>query len=277
MSACTICNARFGIKFNKFVCSLCEKEYCSAHLIKSKYLELAPSVRDQFSLNDGLCHQCIFTLWGKANTDLDSPKGVSGRLATVLKLLWVKTKSRLSNKPLKTDLVKISEDSFEDMNSNRAWIILKHQEDVGYDFILEDLTTFARLYAVSQGRKCEKDFSLKDVYQLVDWLKRHPKLPNWLHRMKWKTIESGPDGISYIQDIWHLVSAAVALTNPATGLPWAAYHLGDRVVEQQTGSGTFKTLYNKLKDKFELNLNPKKALVSYLAGLFILQLYSKPE
>jgi hypothetical protein len=152
--------------------------------------------------------------------------------------------------------------------------IFRHQKDVGYDFIIQELTTFARLYSISQGRKNEKDFCLRDVYRLVDWLRSHPTLPGWAHGVSWNTIESTPEGIPYFMDIWHVVGAAVALTNPATGLPWAAYHLGDRVIDQGTGSGIFMSLYNQLRDKLGLNINPQKALVSYLAGLFILQLFN---
>ena len=273
MSSCATCGAAFGTKFSKFVCSGCGNEYCSAHLLESKHLQIDPAVQSQLSKGDGLCYECIFILWGKTDSDLQSPTGIAGRWRKGFLTLWEKTRSTLSKRPKKTDLVKINKNSFEGMNSNLAFAVFRHQKNIGYDFIIQDLTTFARLYSVSVGRKNEKDFCLKDVYRLIDWLRSHPTLPDWAHGVSWDTIESSPDGMSYVMDIWHVVGAAISLSNPATGLPWAAYHVSDRVVDQAAGGGIFLTMYDKLKDKLGLNINPKKALVSYLAGRFILQLF----
>jgi hypothetical protein len=55
----------------------------------------------------------------------------------------------------------------------------------------------------------------------------------------------------------------------------AAYHVGDRVVEQATGRSIFNNFYDKTKDKLGLNINPKMAIISYLSGLFILQLFKE--
>jgi hypothetical protein len=271
MSACTTCNAQFGAKFTQYVCSICDRNFCSAHLIEAKDIVLDSSIQAEIVLKDGLCHHCIFKLWGKADDDLCAPKGIWGRLCVSMKVLWGKSKSLFSAAAEKTALVKISEGAFEKMNSNIALAVFRHQKDIGLDFIVRELTNFARLYSVSHGRKNEKDFSLKDVYRLVDWLKTHPTLPGWSHDITWDLLESGPSGISYLTDIWHVVGTAVSLSNPIS----AAYHVGDRVIEQTTGRGIFENLYINTKDKLGLNVNPKMAIVSYLSGLFILQLFKE--
>ena len=78
---------------------------------------------------------------------------------------------------------------------------------------------------------------------------------------------------------WELAaySRVVPLSNPASGVPWVAYHLGDRIVEQKTGDGLFMAAFNKFSDRLGLNVNPKKALVVFLAGLFLLKLYRESE
>lgn len=271
MTVCSTCNAQFGVKFTEYICSVCNNKYCSAHLIEAKDIVLDSSIQPAISLKDGLCHHCIFKLWGKADADLSPPKGMVGRLSSSAKSLWNKSKSALMDTQNKTDLVKISDGAFEKMNSNISLAIFRHQKNIDLNFIVKELTNFARLYSVSHGRKNEKDFSLKDVYRLVDWLKTHPKLPGWSHDITWNLIESGPSGISYLTDIWHVVGTAVSLSNPVS----AAYHVGDRVVEQATGRSIFDNLYVKTKDTLGLNVNPKMAIVSYLSGLFILQLFKE--
>lgn len=275
MPTCVTCEAEFGIKFSKLICSKCRQEFCSAHLIEAKHLEISPSLQSSIQQGDGLCYQCIFLVWGKTDEQITSPNGIIGRVTSALIALWEKTKSAFSNEPQKTDLVKILTNSFDDINANRSLAIFRHQKNIEYDFIIQDLTAFSRLFAVSQGRKNEKDFCLNDVYRLIDWVRSHPILPNWAHGISWNTIESSPDGLAYIMDVWHVVGAAMTLANPATGLAWAAYHLGDRAVDQGTGRGIFSNVYDKLKSKLGLNINPSKALVAYLAGLFIIQLLNE--
>ena len=274
---CSTCSAEFGIKFDKLVCSCCENVFCTGHFVKAKYLKIDKSIQSELPLADGLCYQCIFQVLGKADSVSASSKGVIGRITNILDSLWKKTKSTFSNALQKTDLIKISADSFEDINSSRSWSIFRHQQDVGYDFIIKDMTAFARLISINQGRKNEKDFSLNDIYRLIDWLKSHPNLPNWTHHLTWNSIESTPDGLAYFMDVWHVIGAVVCLSNPATGYPLAAYHLGDRLVDQGTGKGIFELMYSKIKWELGLNINTHKALVSYLAGLFILQLFSESE
>lgn len=271
MTECATCNAKFGVKFTEYICSVCNSKFCSAHFIEAKDLELDSSIQSSITLNEGLCHHCIFKIWGKSDEDLRAPKGIWGRLSTSAKSLWDKSSSIFSDAPKKTELVKISGAAFEKANSNISLAILRHQKDIDLSFIVKELTNFARLYSVSHGRISEKDFSLKDVYRLVDWLKTHPTLPSWSHDLTWEIIESGPSGISYLTDIWHVVGTAVSLSNPIS----AAYHVGDRVVEQTTGRGIFENFYAKSKDTLGLNVNPKMAIVSYLSGLFILQLYKE--
>lgn len=271
MSECSTCNAKFGAKFTEYVCSVCNAKYCSAHLIEAKDIALDSSIQTEISLKDGLCHHCIFKLWGKADADLSAPKGILGRLSSSAKSLWDKLKSAFIDTQNKTGLVKISEGAFEKMNSNIALAVFRHQKDIELDSIVKELTTFARLYSVSHGRKNEKDFSLKDIYRLVEWLKTHPTLPGWSHDVTWNLIESGPSGISYLTDIWHVVGTAVSLSNPIS----AAYHVSDRVVDQFSGRSIFENFYDKAKNTLGLNVNPKMAIVSYLSGLFILQLFKE--
>lgn len=223
----------------------------------------------------GLCVSCILSIWKKTDSDLAPPQGIVGRSKKGLTTAWEKTTSLFSREPLNTDLVRLSEDTFATLNAARAFAIFRHQRDVTQEFIISELTEFARLYAVSQGRSTEKGFSLSDIYHLVDWLKTHPNLPDWSHGITWGLIEGSPSYLSYVWDVWHVAQSAIAMSNPATASATLAYHLGDRALDQKTGKGIFETGYETVKDQFGLNINPKKAILYYLAGLFVLQLLKR--
>jgi hypothetical protein len=132
---------------------------------------------------------------------------------------------------------------------------------------------FARVYAVAQGRSTERSIALSDVYHLVDWARSHPRIPSWAHQVQWSAIESSPSYMAFASDVWHVAQAAMALGSPAT----LAYHVADRLVDQVGGKGLAAGAYDLFKDKLGLNINVKDALLSYFAGLVILQLLRRRE
>lgn len=275
MISCNICAAQFGPKFTLLVCSKCQLSFCTGHLILSQYAVFHSSITAQLREGHGLCVSCVLSIWGKTDEDLTPAKGILGRSKKGMTAAWDKTTSLLSREPLRVNLVKISEDSFSEFNTARAFAIFRNQAEVTQEFIVAELTEYARLFAVSQGRLTEKGFSLTDIYYLVDWLRTHPNLPNWSHGISWSLIESSPTYLSYVSDVWHVAQSAIALSNPATASATLAYHLGDRALDQKTGKGLFATGYETVKDKLGLNINPKKAILCYLAGLFVLQLLKR--
>jgi hypothetical protein len=74
-----------------------------------------------------------------------------------------------------------------------------------------------------------------------------------------------------VADVWHIASGVIALANPATGFPWAAYHLSDRAMEQRDGKGLISSLLSKMG----LDFKPKLAFCYWIAGNVLLRLYEK--
>lgn len=258
---CHTCDAEFGIKFDGMTCSYCGHIFCKGHLIENEMLAIDKLSHNNLELKDGICFKCLFNQWGVD----EQPTGIFER--------WVRRPiinkwHYLFNKPNKTELVKVEESSLKEINSRRAWAIFKHQKEITLEKVIQDAREYAKLVAICKGRKNEKDVTLKDVYKFIEWIKNHPNLPNWAHGISWHWIESAPAGIEYIMDAWHVFSAAVATTPPV-----AIYHVSDRVFEQISGRGAASHIYEKSKDKLGLNFNLKMAVVSYMAGRFILQIY----
>lgn len=228
-----------------------------------------------FSGGQGLCLDCILQVWGKTDEDLKEPKGILGRAKKNLGVARDSLSTIVLRNPNRNQLVKLYDSTFESLNYSRALAVFRHQADLSKDFIIKDLTAFARVYAVSQGRSTEKSFNLKDIYQLVDWMRSHPKIPEWAQGVTWGVIESSPAYFSHISDIWHVAQTAIALSNPATATASLAYHVSDRVFDQTIGKGLFSASYGSVKDKLGLNVNVKTALLSYFGGQFVLQLLKR--
>jgi ABC-type enterochelin transport system ATPase subunit len=138
-----------------------------------------------FSGGHGLCLDCILEVWGITNENLQQPKGILGRTKAIISNSWKSLASLISSSSSRTDLIKLSDTSFEELNNARSLAVLRHQADISQDELIVDLTQFARVYAVSQGRTSEKNFALTDVYHLVDWMRTHPILPTWAHGVTW--------------------------------------------------------------------------------------------
>lgn len=275
MSTCTTCSAEFGPKFGRLVCAKCQKPFCAGHLVPSENASFHSKLMSTLHNGHGLCLECILQIWGKTDEDLKPPKGIVGRTKNNLNSAWSSLGSVVSRTPNRKQLVKIYDSTFESLNSSRAFAVFRHQKEITQDFIIKDLTTFARLYAVSQGRTTEKNFNLTDIYHLIDWLRSHPRIPNWAHGVTWSRLESSPAYFSQLSDVWHVAQTAILLSNPASATTYLVYHVGDRAMDQQIGKGLLSVGYDVAKDKLGLNINPKKALLCYLAGLFIIQLLQK--
>lgn len=271
--SCAICDAEFGIKFRKMVCGNCRLTYCKGHIIEERFITIHNLTDTPKDIKDGICYNCLFNIWGKNE---NKPKGVTGRVRGLFSYVLDKTNRTLKREVQKTKLVLINNSAFEQINSNRAWSIFRNQKDVPYDFIIQDMAAFARVVSVSKGRENEKDITFTDLYKLMEWLKTHPFIPGWAKNVSWSDIESSHLAIDYVLDVWHIVSAAVAISNPASGLPWAIYHISDRAVDHE-GKGLVASVYDKVKNRFNINANPKKAMVAYIAGSFILRLYGASE
>jgi hypothetical protein len=228
-----------------------------------------------FSGGQGLCLDCILQVWGKTNEDLAEPTGIVGRTKNNLGAAWTSLTTFIARTPDRTSLVKLHDSTFVSLNSSRALAIFRNQTNISQDFIIKDLTVFARVYAVSQGRSTEKNFNLTDIYHLVDWMRSHPIIPDWAHGVTWATIESSPAYLSHLSDIWHIAQTAIALSNPATAAVEVAYHLSDRALDQTTGKGIFSAGYEVAKDTLGLNVNFKAALLSYFGGQVVLQLLQR--
>lgn len=267
MPTCKTCAAEFGAKFKRLLCSKCQGVFCAGHLLPSKSVAFHSKVVGKFASGQGVCLSCLLDIWGKTDEEVRDPRGILGRAAQRTKRLWGFVRGFSSRTPNRAEMVRFSDGAFEALNSSRALAVFRHQKDVSQAAIIQDLTVFARVYAVSQGRATEKSFSLADVYHLVDWMRSHPKIPGWAHGVNWSTIESSPAYFSYLSDIWHVTQTAISLSNPVS----AGYHVLDRVLDQTTGKGVFSTGYYAVKDKLGLNVNLKAALLSYLCGQFIIQ------
>lgn len=272
---CICCGAKFGPKFERFTCAHCQGDFCEGHIITREYLRIDNDVKVSIGPNGGLCYSCLFLLWGKADSSFSETVGLGARLkkATLGGWDWLKRQTGFSKAP--TERITVLPGALDKMAVTRAWAVFKHQQDLPYDFLTRDMAVFARMVAVSCGRASEHDLTLNDVYRLTDWLRSHPNIPYWLQGFSWNTIEDTKLGAAYFWDVWHVASAAVALSNPSSGLPWVAYHLSDRIVEEKTGNGLLLAAYEKMRDRLGLNINPKKAVAVYLAGHFILQLYRR--
>lgn len=275
MTMCSTCSAKFGAKFKKYTCARCQKPFCAGHLVLSDNASFHSEIMSTFSGGHGLCLDCILEVWGKTNEDLQHPKGILGRTKAQISSGWKSLTSFISRSPNRTELIKLNDNTFEKLNAARSLAVLRHQADISQDQIIADLTLFARVYAVSQGRSTEKSFALTDIYHLVEWLRDHPSIPTWAHGVTWSLIESSPAYLDYLSDIWHLAQTAVALSNPAGAAVSVAYHVGDRTLDQTTGKSLFSTGYGTLKDKLGLNVNVKAALISYFGGQFVMQLLKK--
>lgn len=271
MSQCKTCTAEFGVKFNRYVCARCQNGFCAGHLILSEYLTIRSDLMSTLKSGHGLCLECILEIWGKTDSDLEAPQGILGRLKKTCIVSWDSTTSIISNKPSKTDLIKLSDDAFESLNTARSLSILRHQKDDTEIDIIKDLRLFARIYSVSQGRTAEKNFALTDIYHIVDWMRSHPNIPNWAHGITWSTIESSPSYLDHISDVWHIVQVAITYSNPIS----VAYHATDRAINQATGKTLFSASYASVKDKLGLNINIKLALTSYFGGQLIIELLKK--
>lgn len=256
---CHTCSAKFGNKFDCLTCSFCGHLYCDGHLIEEEMFVLNNDSREYSG--QGICFDCLFKQWAVD----ERPKGIVDRwIKRPMQSAW----SYLSNKPNATELVKVSDTSLSKINNKRAFAVFKHQHEIVFEDVIRDAKEYAKLVAVSRGRKNEKDLSFNDLYKFIEWIKNHPVLPEWAHAISWHQIESTPIGLAYVMDAWHIFSAAVATTPVG-----AIYHAGDRVLEQKTGKGFFSHVYQNAKDKSGLNFNLKMAVLSYIVGCFILQIY----
>lgn len=270
MTKCAACDAKFGPKFDQLACSKCQGSFCAAHLIPSQYISVHSLLTSQFGPGHGLCLDCILAIWGKEDADLKEPKGILGRAKENIKVAGEVLASAW--RPGRSGLMKFSEKGFEALNEARAFAVFRHQKDIDQEFLIKDLTKFARVYAVANGRNSERNFNLKDIYHLVDWLRTHPRLPKWAQTVTWDLIESSPNCLSHLSDVWHVAQAAIAVATPGAALVGAGYHVADRAVDQYAGKGLAAFVYEKVKDSLGLNVNLKAALIYYFAGLFIIQL-----
>ncbi|CAN7398598.1 hypothetical protein LJR143_002271 [Pseudoxanthomonas sp. LjRoot143] len=297
---CTTCDASFGKKpalafvgtVNRYYCESCHHHFCSGHLILSKDLDIHSDARARFPTlvgqprlkgkpderkeceGTGLCLPCILRIWNKHSSQAVEETGILDRAAGIAKLTVDRGRSLLTRAPAAVDLVKIRHpDVFITLNEKRARTLLLHQKDITadgtfQDFWLQDLRTFARVYAVSQKRDGETSISLTDVYRLMDWLRDHENIPKWIQSLDWDVIESSPGALSYVSDVWSVTQVVLNWSNPAV----LTYQVGNMASGQMTGQSLLSLLYDKVKVKLDLNLNLKAPVVSYASGLFILQL-----
>lgn len=279
MAACSACHAQFGPKFREYICSRCQSGFCAGHLIAIEHAKLHSKLMPALSGGQGLCLQCILDVWNKTDSDLAAsrPQGIAGRTRKNLSGAWSAIAGWLSSEPKRTSLIRLDDAAFESINSARALAVLRHQKDVTREDVIADLTQFARVYAVSQGRDTERSFALEDVYRLVDWMRSHPKFPSWAHGVTWSIIESSPSYMAHVMDIWHVAKTAIAFSNPVTAAATVVYQVGDRAVDQVKGKGIALTAYDAVKDKVGLNVNMKMAVFSFLGGLFVMQLLKRSE
>ena len=262
-SNCNACNASFGLKFDNLTCSFCGRLFCAGHLISNEDFVLNNASAD-FS-GSGICFDCLFKQW---NID----EKANGFMDRWIKRPFNKLISYVSNQPKPTEQIKISHTSLVKINRNIAWSIFMHQQEITLEDVFQNARSYAKLVSVNRGRNNERDVSLNDLYKFIDWIKSHPNLPDWIHDITWHKLESVQGGAGYVMDIWHVFFAAVA-SNPVT----AIYHVGDRIVEQQTGKGLFTHVYQKTKNGMGLNINIRMAIIYYLAGCFIFKFYDVGE
>ena len=265
MGSCCICEAEFGIKFKQKVCSQCKRTFCEGHIISNDLLSVTESYKYVCGL-DGICYQCLLYIYEKTDKHVAPAKGPFGRTKDML----LRFKKYIFNKDPRKN-VTIAKDAFQDIISKKSYVIFIHNRSISTDFIIKDLGILARVYAINMGRSGEKAISLKDIYRVVDWIRYHPKLPKFVQGITWQTLENVSVAADYMQDIWHITGGVIALANPAVGFPWAAYHLGDRAIDQVEGKG----LFGWTADKIGVNINIKIAISYWIIGNSLLKLYEK--
>jgi hypothetical protein len=277
-SACTACGASFGVKFAQYTCVVCGGEFCAGDLFPSHHTRMHSDLRAPYAgERRGTCIECVLSVWGKSEEKLIRPRGLGGRMRRQATNGWEWVRAKLPGQRRREDLLAVDEQAFSDLNWEKSLSVARHQKDMSQEEIASSLVLFARVYAVSQGRESERSISLQDIYALVAWVRTHPRIPQFVHGIQWSTIESTPAYLNYISDAWHIANAAIALSNPVIGAAKVLYHVADRAVDQVADKGLFGGFYDLVKDRLGLNVNPKSALLSYLAGLMILQLLKNRE
>lgn len=271
---CSACGATFGIKFEQYACCMCGSSFCSGDFLLSEWITVHHSLSAQFKSGHGVCLGCVLEVWERTDAHLSPPRGVLGRLLKRSREAWKGLRGVVLGRGMNQRPIEITnEDSFEKLNTAKALAVLRHQKDLTLEKLAKDLVLFARIYAISQKRENERSVALTDIYHLVDWIRAHPVIPDWAHGVQWSSIESTPGYLDYVSDVWHIAQAAISWSNPAT----VAYHVADRALDQVAGRGLGGTAYQMVKDRLGLNINVKAALLSYLAGLVILQLLMNRE
>lgn len=268
MKSCSVCEASYGIKFSEFTCSLCENSFCKAHIINKKFL-IYEKIFNKIKNNDGVCYTCLLKHYRKDDEYIEKPKGITGRLKNIFK----QTIYIFKDNPL--DLIKIKNSAFVDIVEEKSSAMLLHQKNISEDFIINDLSIFARIYAVNIGLKNERDICLNDIYRVIGWLKSHPKIPRFFSNISWNTIENTSHGIDIIKDVWHITSVALTLSNPASSIIYTSYHIGDRIADQFHGKGIPEMIDESILGKIGANINIKSSFYYWLAGNIILRLYKK--
>lgn len=272
MTTCASCSAQFGYKFSDYKCMHCQERFCSSHLVPTEFLKIDGRLSAAFAGGGaGMCTQCILVVWEKSDAHLEAPKTLSDRARVGFDTAWRAVWSTIGRAPSGTELLQLDQHAFEHLNTSLAFGILRRHSDVEQSTLVAELTVFARLYAVSQGRSGERSICLKDVYALVDWLRTHPQMPDWAQEIRWSMLESSPGYLSYFTDVFRMAQIALAAT-PAGAAAKAGYVVADEVVTRSTGKGLLSNFYSYSKDSLGINVNLRSALISYFAGEFIMQL-----
>jgi hypothetical protein len=278
IAGCSACGALFGIKYSEYTCVVCGGGFCAGDLFQTQQTRLHSHLQAMFTgARRGICIGCVLRVWGKSDDQLAPAKGLFGRWRRQAEAAWKWIKEKLPGQQRPYDLLSVNQAAFAELNWEKALAVARHQKDMSKEDIAHSLVKFARVYAVSQGRDSERSIALRDIYALIEWVQTHPKIPGFVHSIKWSTIESTPGYLSYFSDAWHIANAAIALSNPLAGAAKALYHVADRAVDQVADKSLFSGFYDLVKDKLGLNVNPKNALLSYLAGLMILQLLMRRD
>lgn len=275
MSHCQACSAAFGVKFASYRCLSCQSEHCKAHLIPVQNLRIDQSLMQAWQGGAGLCFKCIFRTWGCDDDALRAPRGMLGRLRQIAGDTFAGA-ARLSGvrKDPRT-LLTIDTRTFEDFSRARSFAMLRHQRVPTNEEIMADLASWARLFAITQGRSTERELCLNDVFHLVDWLRKEPPFPKVLLGLNWSTIERSPQYMALAADVLHVTRGAFAMMS--AGTTEVAYRVTDRAIEHFTGKSSIEFAYDKLKHRLGVNVNVRAFIIYWFVGQIILQLLARRD
>ena len=255
------------------MCLSCQNAYCKAHLLPIQNLNIHQSLMKSWSGGDGLCFSCIFRVWQCDDQALALPRGMFGRLRQIAGAAFdgASRFTRMQTDP-KT-LLSIDYTTFAEFSRARAFAVLRHQRVLTNEEIMQDLASWARLYAITQGRSTERELCLNDLFHMVDWLRTKPPFPKFLLGLNWSTLEQSPQYMALATDVFHVTRGTLAIMSGGTAE--VAYRVTDRAIEHFTGKSSTEFAYDKIKHRLGMNVNLRSFILYWFVGQIILQLLAR--